>query len=208
MKQALYLGSQQRRLGTRKDVRMPLYELSSYWKPNKEMSRWRLDVFRPWRDRTLEYLPPKTVKICPINDGFATLNVNGLIGKQPDFIDFLHLQRLGFVAIQSHMTSAKVLRNWSISSDHYPLTTKLRVTPPPLVKPSRVPRYRFNLDAVKGHGGRLVNSNRWNLLEEDEIEDEESLDEGALAFDHAVNREIRNTGKGNSKRGERSRLTG
>lgn len=348
LKQALYLGSKQRRLGVRKDLRMPLYDLSSYWKPNKEISRWRLDVFRPWKDRALTYMPPKTVRVLPMNDGFATFNVNGLIGKQSELVNFLYVQRMGFVAVQetlmsrdhyrlqmagyevftkpkvkgfrgqallidkrypayavgaaednslihvkvaglpgeglwhlmsvylpsggncrsertaalkkvlaeykklvdkdpaaaivimgdfnmprgelskriktnktglecltvkgsgltfhrkgsrwtdvdsilvspnakSHLTSAKVLRNWSISSDHYPLSTKLRVTPPPLVKPNRVPKYRFNLDAVKGHGAQLVNSNRWKLLPVDEIEEVESLDDGAHDFDHTTN---------------------
>lgn len=38
MKQALYLGSRQRRQGVRTDYRMPLYQLTDFWKPNKEMS--------------------------------------------------------------------------------------------------------------------------------------------------------------------------
>lgn len=348
MKQALYLGSRQRRLGVRKDLRMPLYHLTEFWKPNKEMSRWRLDVFRPWRDRAPHFVAPKSVRIKRPKLGLATLNANGLHAKLPEFTNFVHERRIGIMAVQetlmgrnhyrlqvpgyevfvrpkergfrgqallidklypafevgtggenflihvkvagmsgeqpwhvlsiylpsggncrsertkclnkmlreykdivdaepfaavvimgdfnmqrrelskriktdrtgleclnvkgsgltfhrkgtrwsdvdtilvsptakSYLTSAKVVRDWGLTSDHYPLATKLREVPPLLEKPKRIPRYRFNLDAIKGHGERVVNSNRWSCLPVDPIEDEESLDDAAASFDSMVN---------------------
>lgn len=354
LKQALYLGSRQRRQGVRKDYRLPLYQLTEFWKPNKEMSQWRLDVFRPWRDRALRYQPLETVNVSPVNMGVATLNANGLHEKMPDFINFLRTERLGFMAVQetlisrnhyrlrvagyevftrpkekgfrgqallidkrypayevgksdcnflihtkvaglqgespwhilavyfpsggncrrertrclgkllkeykeivdaepfsavvimgdfnmrrdevarrirtektgleplnvkgsgltfhrrgsrwsdvdnilvsptakSYLVSAKVLRNWGINSDHYPMTTRLRATPP-LVKQNRMPRRRFNLDAIKGHGDQIVNSNRWSCLPVEEIDTEEALDDAAIAFDNVINTTANNLG--------------
>jgi hypothetical protein len=105
MKNALYMGSRQRRQGIRKDLRLPLYDLKQYWRPNKEMSWWRLDVYRSWRDRELRYTPPRSVPLRPTSHGFATLNVNGLNGKRSEFIDFLFERRLGFVAVQETLIS-------------------------------------------------------------------------------------------------------
>ncbi|KZP02930.1 hypothetical protein FIBSPDRAFT_1055557 [Athelia psychrophila] len=349
MKQALYMTAAQRRTGTREDYRFPLAKLSEFWIPNKEISSWRLDYYRHWRDRTIEPQRIRPVVSAPRLLGLASLNVNGIHGKLALFINFLKMARIGIVAVQetlvsindyrlhipgyevfsrakrdnfrgqalliskaypayqvgtttdnsfihvkvaglvdghkpwhiisvyypsggnrrsertgclnrvlkeyksivdkdpkaavvimgdhnmlraevekriktvktgleclpvsgsgltfhrkgsrwsdidnivvspnarAHLTTCKVVRNFDVASDHYPLVTRLRHAPTSSEKTDVPPRSRFNLDLVKGHGKNIVNSNRWALLSVEPIENLEELNERVEAFDKNVN---------------------
>lgn len=349
MKQALYMTAAQRRKGTRHDYRYPLAKLSEFWIPNKEISSWRLDYYRQWRDRMIEPRQERPAVPTPRLLGLASLNVNGIHGKRSLFVNFLKAARIGIVAVQetlvgindyrlhipgyevfsrakrdsfrgqalliskaypayqvgsdadnsfihvkvaglvddhdpwhiisvyypsggshrsartgclnrvlkeyksivdkdpkaavvilgdhnmsraevqkriktgktgleclsvsgsgltfhrkgsrwsdidniivspnarAHLTTSKVARNFDVESDHYPLVTRLRRAPASSKEAAEVPHSRFNLDLVKGHGGNIVNSNRWALLSVEPIETIEELNEGVEAFDNNVN---------------------
>ena len=349
MKDALYMKAHHRRKGTKRDHRIPLFELKDWWLPNKDVAHWRLDRFRTWRDRPISEKEPRPIRESPITRGIATLNVNGLRNKRSDLVEFIHVRKLAIIAIQETLiganqypltvpgyevftrphqdgfrgqaliidkrypafevgvmdsrnmihvrvaglpgkktwhiisvyfpsggwnrsertdclklvlqeywdilkkdpsaavvilgdfnkkrtelikglkteksglrcldivgngltfhrkgtkwsdidsivvsptakgmlTSAKVLREWGINSDHFPLTTQMKNIPEEKTEEvEKFPKLRFNIDLIKGHGSRIVNSNRWSLLDVDTIETTEELDRATEEFDETIN---------------------
>jgi hypothetical protein len=88
---------------------------------------------------------------------------------------------------KSLLSNAKVLRNWSTGSDHFPLVSKMKpIEMAPKPPPAPV-RFRFDRDLVKGHGHRLVCSNRWACLPVDKIMNEEELHESTYKFTKLIN---------------------
>ena len=86
------------------------------------------------------------------------------------------------------LTLVKVLREWGINSDHFPLMTQLKNLPKEKTEEIiKLPKMRFNIDLIKGHGSRIVNSNRWSLLDVDTIKTTEKLDRATEEFDETIN---------------------
>ena len=83
---------------------------------------------------------------------------------------------------------AKVLREWGINSDHFPLMTQLKNLPKEKTEEIvKLPKMRFNIDLIKCHGSRIVNSNRWSLLDMDTIKTTEKPDRATEEFDETIN---------------------
>jgi hypothetical protein len=97
---ALYLKASQRRRGVKVNNHVPLCELGSLWIPNAATKKWRIDIWRPWRDRVLEEEPIKHPHLSARMTRIATFNVNGFIGKRPEILDLLAAGRIGILAMQ------------------------------------------------------------------------------------------------------------
>ncbi|KAI0054629.1 DNase I-like protein, partial [Artomyces pyxidatus] len=80
------------------------------------------------------------------------------------------------------LTHARVQREWSTSSDHFPLTSTFRGIDPDQELDVPPVRYRFDTDLIKGHAKDIVFSNRWQLLPTDPIEDAEELNDSVETF--------------------------
>jgi len=98
---------------------------------------------------------------------------------------------------QPALRHAHVRRGWGIDpekdSDHYPLLTAIRKKTE-LFEVSPPPRFRFNVERVKGHGNKLVFSNRWSSLSVDLITSQEELDQATIDFTNVINTEGIETG--------------
>jgi len=88
------------------------------------------------------------------------------------------------------LINARVKRQWGIDpekdSDHYPLLTAIRKKTE-LFEVSPPPRFRFNVEQVRGHGSKIVFSNRWSCLPMDPITSPEELDQATISFTNAIN---------------------
>jgi exonuclease III len=74
------------------------------------VSRWRIDLWKPWRDRVS---PPAKIKIQPSenwHDAFMTINVNGLTSKYAEVTDMLLAEQISVCAIQEHLVSARAYK--------------------------------------------------------------------------------------------------
>jgi exonuclease III len=95
------------------------------------------------------------------------------------------------------LKNAKVIRHWGADpdndSDHFPLVAMTRMSMSKRPEPTTL-KTRYNVDLVKGHGARIVNSNRWSALKVDNIVDQEGLDEAAETFSNTVNEIADETG--------------
>ena len=88
------------RKGTKRDHRIPLFELKDWWLLNKDIAHWRLDRYKSWRDWAIRKEVPKPVRKAPIAKGIATLNVNGLNSRRSDLVEFIHVKKITVIAIQ------------------------------------------------------------------------------------------------------------
>ncbi|KAG0692306.1 Endonuclease/exonuclease/phosphatase, partial [Suillus ampliporus] len=110
IKLGMYLSARQRRQGTTTNNKFPMYKLAFMWRPNAQTSHWRLDVWKSWRDRSVEKPPMRLTVRPPPQQGFATLNVNGMGAKQPELENFLRWADIGILAIQETLIGQKKYR--------------------------------------------------------------------------------------------------
>jgi hypothetical protein len=93
--------SKDRWQGVKVDHNVCLYKLKDFWIPNAAMKQWHLDFWRPWQDLQLrqsyEIKPPTTM---PRMTGIVTLNINDLVSKKLELLNFLTGARVGIMAIQ------------------------------------------------------------------------------------------------------------
>ena len=99
LKQAMYMTSQDRREGTSVDWKYPVNQLKHVWKPCAQTRYWRLDVYRPWRERP-KPIPEKLISNRTSPDGILTFNVNGIWNKKMELCNFLIEKKVGIAAIQ------------------------------------------------------------------------------------------------------------
>ncbi|KAF8545689.1 hypothetical protein OG21DRAFT_1428826, partial [Imleria badia] len=100
IKRGMYLIAHQRKVGVRENNKYPLYKLNSLWNPNARTSHWRLDVWKPWRDRAPEKrIPTVELRKSP-QGGIATLNINGMGAKKPLVQNLVIESDIDILAIQ------------------------------------------------------------------------------------------------------------
>jgi hypothetical protein len=100
IKRGLYLTARQCRVGTVENYKYPLYKLAWLWKPNTQTSHWRIDIYKPWRDRKIEQTPMIPQDTTRTPRVIATLNINGMGAKRPELINFLKWADIGILAMQ------------------------------------------------------------------------------------------------------------
>ena len=109
VKSALYLTPRQRREGTTVCHKYPLRKLSHLWKRTGQTRKWRLDVYREWREREPKKIPEDTLQGPgpPPPDGIMTFNVNGIINKRLEVEHFINMNRMAIVALQETITNGQ-----------------------------------------------------------------------------------------------------
>jgi endonuclease/exonuclease/phosphatase family metal-dependent hydrolase len=104
---AMYLRATQRRIGVKHDNRLPLYKLKDFWKPSLDTKNWRIDYYKPWRDRHPEKSTRETQPTRKPLTGVATLNVNGWQSRKLEVLTLLDQANLAVLAVQETLVSAK-----------------------------------------------------------------------------------------------------
>ena len=100
IKKGLYLTAHQRKTGTKDNYKFPLYKLQWLWHPDRCTSHWRLNVWRPWRDRLPTVQPPIVQLQYKLQDGIATVNINGMGDKRLLVQNLVMDSKIDILAIQ------------------------------------------------------------------------------------------------------------
>lgn len=132
------------------------------------------------------------LSILPIRGSKATFHRNRRPEKWSD-IDSIVVS----TTAAEQLSHGRVQRNWGVNkasdSDHFPLLAtlsqeidRIQIAPPV--------RFRYDVDLVKGHGHKLVFSNRWSSLSVEPILNTDDLDVAADKFTDVINLEAMDTG--------------
>ena len=100
IKKGLYMMANQRRAGVKTPYKYPLYKLRWMWHANETTKQWRMDVWKPWRDRLPEKREPVENKRRAPQGGLATFNINGMGAKKPLLLNFLIEKGVDILAVQ------------------------------------------------------------------------------------------------------------
>lgn len=109
IKSALYGKSSQRRVGTLRDYKFPLYKLKQFWKPNWDegTEQWRLDHYRSWRDRAIVSPKPREQRPEVHPTSVGTVNVNGLKSSLVELQLLLARREVAVMAVQETLWSSR-----------------------------------------------------------------------------------------------------
>ena len=81
--------------------------MEGVWSPNRQTRHWRLDFFRPWRERAVRPRVVHQAKMGPPKRSILTFNVNGIWNKKSEVELLLNRQNVGIAAIQETLVSKK-----------------------------------------------------------------------------------------------------
>ncbi|TFK16697.1 DNase I-like protein, partial [Coprinopsis marcescibilis] len=90
-------------------------------KPVKALGKWRVDLYKAWRDRKGTRRPNIAEKPDVWHDGIATFNLNGFPSKKEDLCRFLEKGQVSVCAIQETLVSE---RNYPIRCEGYTVYTQ------------------------------------------------------------------------------------